>query len=541
MKILRKITLSVAAIVVVMATTVSLNVTPQHVVLANGQTPIKHLIVLVDENHSFDNFFGTYPNAKGFLPLRGTPAVDGIPSSAFVTGKNGKRFYPYLIQSKSVGPLPHGYFEMVGDYNQGRMNGFVIENQKYITHHPKLYKAISKQHGASKNMYMGEPMGHYDYHLIGPYWDYAQHFTMADHWFQPVFGPTSTNMMYLIAGRAGINGHNVYYTGKPYEQFTFRNIGDEMTNHQVSWTWYQAGWNHNRQNITDNPLMFFRNYKLGKYNKHIKDIRQFNYDLTHNRLPSVTFLKPAGNVDEHPGPGSNISKGVKYTVQLVNQIMASKYWDSTAIILTFDESGGWWDHVSPPQSRHLDGLKGDGPRIPMILISPYVRMNYVSHQIYNSDSILRFIEYNWHLPALTSIDAEANNLLPLFDFQRHNELPFYVNQNKEAPFPGKKRVNVIVNNFDAAQTGTCAPFKYNRKVYMSLKDLARNLNLIVKQNRAGNILTGPQGSVQLSSREMLYDRAGNAYIPIKLVANKLHFTVHQSGQNVYIQYINLSV
>lgn len=538
----RKMMLCAVTMTVCLATTVAVNVTPNHVAVANtSHTPIKHLIVIVDENHSFDNVFGTYPNASGFIALPGTPKADGIPANAYLLGTTGKKYHPYLIQSTTVGPLLHGYQQMVNDYNDGHMNGFVIQNEASIRAHDAMTQRQKVDGTTYRGVYAGEPLGHYDYHLMGTYWDYAQHFAMADHWFQPVFGPTSTNMMYLVAGRAGVNGHNVYYTGKPYEHFTFPNIGDEMSHHKISWTWYQAGWNSRRSSIVDNPFMFFRNYSDGKYNADIRDIRQFSYNLSHNQLSDVSFIKPPGELDEHPGQGSNLVAGEAYTAHLIDDVMASKYWDSTAIVLTFDESGGWWDHVTPPTVRNVDGLQGDGPRIPMILISPYARQDYVSHQIYNTDSILRFIEYNWHLPALTTADAKANDILPMFNFQNEDSLPLFISVNRERAFPHRKTVNVIINNFNAAQTGTYAPFASGKEVYMSLKDLERNFNLNGVWVRAGSLsVSGSSGSDVVSVHKMVYDGHGNAYLPLELIANKLNFRVDWKGKNeVQIKSINV--
>lgn len=406
------------------------------------RTPIRHLVIIVQENHSFDNYFGTYPNAVGFKPLAGTPVVDGLPAGAYNLGPNGQRYTPFTLsaaQSIIVAP-PHGYFDMIKDYNDGKMSGFVTESAAYLNKY--------HVHG-----FVGGPMGHYSYSTIGPYWDYAQHYALADHWFQAVMGPTTTNVMYLIAARAGQNYHNVYYTSPPTKNFDFNftNIGDVMSAHHVSWKWYQGQSTTSKVPIMDNPFMFFRNYRLGYYQGHMADLTKFDIALKQGQLPAVSFLKPNGQ-DEHPG--TNIELGVQYVTNTVNQIMKSKYWDSTAIILTYDESGGWYDHVAPPQTDlNVDGLQGDGPRVPTLIISPYSKQNFVSHQIYDTTSILRFMEYNWNLPALNEKDKNANNLISFFDFSKPHDTPYLIRDKTAATSTVfiKSRIKIVKWKLKAPQ------------------------------------------------------------------------------------------
>ena len=505
---LRAVLVGILAIAMAEAQIAAVQASPKHPVLADTSA-IQHLIVIVDENHSYDNVFGTYPGAHGFYPLPGTPQADGLSKTDFNLTLSGQRVYPHMLLSTAQGSIAHGYFAELRDYAHGSMSGYVSENQREMTRYH--YQAPVNQ-----------PMGYYNYRTVGPLWDYAQHFAMADHWFQPVFGPTITNLLYLVAGRAGVDGHNAYYTGVPYYHFRFSNIGDELSAHGVSWVWYQGNWNGNRNQIEDNPFMFFHNYQTGNYKTHIRDTSQFSYDVSHNLLPAVSFIKPPVGLDAYPG--ANMQVGLRYTENLVNEVMASPYWPSTAIILTFDESGGWWDHVTPPQISTPD-LQGMGPRIPMVLVSPWAKMNYVSHQVYNADSILRFIETNWNLPSLTEVDKTANNLLPLFDFSHPNSSKFYLGTNREPTFPGTYRIYVQVNNFITAQTGTYAPFLYRGSVYMSVADLARNLNLQKFTDSQGVTLQGQGGTVFLPHDHLLYDSYHRPYVAIASLRKSLGFSI----------------
>jgi acid phosphatase len=168
----------------------------------------------------------------------------------------------------------------------------------------------------------------------------------------------------------------------------------------------------------DRPTFaYFANYADGTAAKaeHLKDITDFfaalKSDDEHGGLPAVSFVKPLGPDNEHPGY-TDLMRGQQYVADLVAAVQKSDYWDSTAIIITYDENGGRWDHVAPPAIDRW----GDGTRVPAIIISPFAKRGFVDHTQYDTTSILKFIESRWHLRPLGTRDANANNLLNAFKF-----------------------------------------------------------------------------------------------------------------------------
>ncbi len=187
-----------------------------------------------------------------------------------------------------------------------------------------------------------------------------------------------------------------------------------------SWAWYAGGWNEALARNPDptfvfhhQPFTYFEAYADGTEAKaeHLKDEVDFVAAVAEGTLPAVSFVKPLGKVDEHAGY-STILDSERHLVDLIEQVKASPQWERTAIIVTYDDFGGWYDHVAPPVVDRW----GPGGRVPGIVISPYARRAFVDHTPYDHTSILAFIEWRFGLEPLTDRDAAANNLLGAFDF-----------------------------------------------------------------------------------------------------------------------------
>ena len=161
------------------------------------------------------------------------------------------------------------------------------------------------------------------------------------------------------------------------------------------------------------PFVYFEQYADGTSAKaeHLKDEDDFVASLGNETLPSVSFIKPLGKYDEHAGY-STVLSSEQHTADLIEQVKSSSYWKDTALIITYDDFGGWYDHVPPPVVDRW----GPGSRVPMLLISPCARKAFVDHTLYDTTSILKFIEWRYELQPLTDRDAQANNLLAAFDF-----------------------------------------------------------------------------------------------------------------------------
>jgi len=347
-------------------------------ILVPGSTPIERVIVLMKENHGFDNYFGTYPGA------------DGIPLNASLSNGSGGWVHPHWLNTTWTPDLPHSRAAMLEAYDGGRNDRFAAVAERLV---PGLGN-IS--------------VGYYDYRQLAYYWSLAGNFSLADHYFSSMLGPTDPNRLYSIAGDAGglwtnpIGGWGV----------DVPTIFDQLAGRGISWRYYgttngfETAVPLQLPHIAANPAM----------SSNVVQLATIGSDIVSGNLPSVTFIDPNGflpsdiEIDEHP-PG-DVTVGVAWTAGLIKSIMASPVWPSCALFLTWDESGGFYDHVPPPQVDQW----GYGFRVPMIVVSPFAKRDFIDHEIMDHTSILKFIARNWNLPPLTSREANATNMMSAFAF-----------------------------------------------------------------------------------------------------------------------------
>jgi len=351
-------------------------------------TPIKHVIAIMQENHSFDNYFGTYPTANGSLVNSITSKlqpVDGLPVGVCLPqGTTCVSPYP-ASASNTLNPI-EGQVIYEQDYAAGKMNGFA--------------------------QFSGtQAMAYFDYHQIAAYWDYAEEYGLADRYFASALSTTTPNRLLLMAGDSPVANN---YGPPPYLEYN-RTILDELDAHGLSWGYFDFV---NASGSSKNVYPF--NYFLNSTSQ-ISDVSKFLGDLSSGtNLPAVSFVNSLGSgaFDEHPP--ENVTDGELWVVSIVNAVMSSSYWDSSVVLITWDEGGGYFDHVAPPQLFTIENgnqsLSGYGQRVPLLVISPYAKENYVSESVLNHMSIVRFIEYNWNLPTLNRNVMASNNLLEFFDF-----------------------------------------------------------------------------------------------------------------------------
>ena len=199
-------------------------------------------------------------------------------------------------------------------------------------------------------------------------------------------------------------------------------IGDRLSDQNVSWAWYSGGWNtavlgHAGPlfQFHHQPFAYYANFADGTPGRadHLKDEQDFYTDVVGGKLPAVTFIKPLGPDNEHPGYATLLT-GQQHVADLVSTIQNSKYWSDTAIIITYDEHGGRWDHVAPP----VIDKWGPGLRVPTIVISPFAKKGFVDHTQYDTTSILKLIEARWNLQPLGTRDAATGDLSTAFDFSQ---------------------------------------------------------------------------------------------------------------------------
>jgi phospholipase C len=416
----------------------------------SGFGQLKHIVVIYLENHSFDNLYGEFPGANG-LAGAGAKATQldllGIPFAVLPTPPGGSfpsnlSNAPFSIeQYVSIGAntpdLVHRYYQEQAQIDGGKMDRFA---------------AISD----AKGLVMGY------YHTANlPLAAEAANNTLCDNFFHGAFGGSFLNHIHLISAQAPTfpnapqsirvqldqNGDLVkdgavtpqgyvvntsFTVNSPHPPTaptaslvpnqTFATIGDRLSDKNISWAWYSGGWNDALAGHPDplfqfhhQPFAYFANYADGTAAKakHLKDETDFIAAARAGTLPAVSFVKPLGEVNEHPGY-TNVKLGEQHVEELLQALRSNPHWKHTAVIITYDENGGFWDHVAPPVIDRW----GPGSRVPTLVISPLAKHGFVDHNIYDTSSILALIEHRWGLAPLSTRDAAANDLRNAFDFKQ---------------------------------------------------------------------------------------------------------------------------
>lgn len=341
-----------------------------------SNTPVEHVIVVMKENHAFDNYFGTFPGAEG------------IPPKVLLPDGSGGTVAPHWINSTSTNDLPHHRAAMLEAWDNGSNDRFAV---------------VAAQWGPGRAF---EAMGYYDERQIPFYWGLARNFTLADHYFQPMFGPTIPNRLFSFAGtNAGLETNVVEFS-----KFDGLTIFDQLQAKGVSWRYY-----HEPSSLHAPLPLYFRTLASNpEAVRRMIPLSRLLPDVRVGDFAQVTFVDPSDSstISEHPA--QNVSLGESWTKTLVSAIMSSGRWSTTAIFLTWDESGGYYDHLSPPQVDEW----GYGFRVPLLVISPFARRGWIDRDVMDHTSILKFIADNWGLPYLTNRQALAGNLMVAFLFGR---------------------------------------------------------------------------------------------------------------------------
>jgi len=458
------------------------------------KTPIKHLVVLFQENVPFDHYFGTYPNATNppgeprFVPAPGTPTVNGYTDALLNDNPNLANPKRLDRTDGNVCGSNHSYLPEQEAFDHGLMDEFVQFTGSHAT-------GCDGTHG----------MDYYDGNTVTAVWNYAQHYSLNDNSFGTTFGPSHIGAINLVSG----NNHGAV-TGEPtpnvvdgtqignveptYDDcpasalnvhFTGRNIGNLMNDHGVSWGFFSGGFLATSRNPDGTPVCGeshetaqgqvgldydsgnepFQYYQSTSNQLHLPptsvraighdDQANHQYDLSDfwaaagaGDLPAVSFLKAPGYEQGGIGPSSPLLEQ-QYLVDVVNHLEKLPTWRSTAVVIMYDDSDGGYDHVMPPilnDSQTVDdaltgpgqcgthtpilggyqGRCGYGPRLPLLIISPWARVNYVDHTLTDQTSIIHFIEDNWlggERVGDGSYDALSGPLTGMFDFSGRHRAP----------------------------------------------------------------------------------------------------------------------
>ncbi len=407
--------------------------------------PLRHFVYIIQENHSFDNYFGTFPGAKG---------ISKAVRLAFRPG--GKpRIAPFHLRTTALPhDLNHSWQAAHTAYDGGKMDGFLWAEWPRALHfywhgtvprpnpalvHPhttarrRRGRRVPRQREAERFGYFrdrlartpprGRPpqwvlntMGYYNWRDIPNYWEYAHRFTLCDDFFSSLMGPSEPNHLYTVAAQSGgmVNNPPPGIAGQA-DVYSFPTMVQLLEHAHVSWKYYDELKPHHH--TLWNPLPGFVEFRQKpRLMAHLVHLGQFYTDIHDHKLPAVSWIVPDPFNSEHP-PNDTV-QGMWHVTHLINALMESPYWNDTVIILTWDDFGGFYDHVPPPKVDRY----GYGPRVPTIILSPYVRPGFICHTYFDFTSPLKLIEVRYGLPALTQRDAHANDMLGCFNFKQ-NRLP----------------------------------------------------------------------------------------------------------------------
>jgi phospholipase C len=377
--------------------------TAQSAKLRQAIGKIEHVIIILQENRSFDHYFGTFPGADGLPMKNGKPAVC-IPNPKVPQGCT-KPFYDPDEVNKGG---PHQNVDAVRDINGGKMDGFIVRSFKgtpYCRLHPNT--VVCLQSAAAPDV-----MGYHDEREIPNYWQYAEHFVLQDRMFQPNVGWSEPAHLYAVsAWSAKCIPPNSAANCKSSLGFVDVDTGGRFPNansyqwtdltyllheHDVSWAYYVAphtvmdcGHDCSRTRGTPeiwNPLPDFQTVHDNEQLENIRPVSNFFALAKEGKLPAVSWIVPDWKHSEHP-PWP-ISDGQAWVTNLVNAVMQSSNWENSAIFITWDDWGGFYDHVAPPE---VDDA-GYGLRVPGLMISPYAKRGFIDHQTLSFDAYLKFIE-----------------------------------------------------------------------------------------------------------------------------------------------------
>ena len=423
---------------------------------------IKHIVVIMQENRSFDSYFGTFPGADGI------PMQNGVPTVCVNDPLTSQCVRPYHDAQDLNHGGPHGAPNARADIDHGKMDGFIAqaENGKG--------SCVNPEDPACSGNGQTDVMGYHDFHEIPNYWAYAKNFVLQDHMFEPDASWSLPSHLFLVSAwsaRCSIKGDPASCVNNIQGPVTLQRADNYNADYawtdltyllhkaNVSWAYYVAPGTQPdceddaascasvRQGAKTpgiwNPLPNFDTVQQDGQLSNIQSVNNFYTAAKNGTLPAVSWVTPNGNESEHPP--ALVSVGQTYVTGLINAIMQGPDWDSTAIFLAWDDWGGFYDHVVPP----VVDENGYGLRVPSLVISPYAKQDYIDHQTLSFDAYLKFIEDDFlnsqridprtdgrpdPRPDVREDSSILGNLLADFDFNQPPRPPLILPIN---PPPGQ--------------------------------------------------------------------------------------------------------
>jgi phospholipase C len=469
---------------------------------SNTTTPIQHLVVIFQENVSFDHYFGTYPNAQNpagepsFTAAQDTPSVNGLNETLLSFNPNAANPVRLGRSQAVTCDQDHSYTDEQKAFDHGLMDKFV----EFASGGSCTDKSIV--------------MDYFDGNTVTALWNYAQRFSMSDNSFGSTFGPSTPGALNLIAGQTHgattpdipgsvSNGtiigdprpvaanDDCTIASAPKAAMSGTNVGDLMNKANITWGWFMGGFKPSsvvngtavcatsHQNIAGatvkdyiphhEPFQYYTSTAnphhlppssvemIGRTDQanHQYDVSDFWAAVDAKNMPAVSFLKAPAYQDGHAGYSDPLDEQ-NFLVNTINRLQKMPTWKSTAVVIAYDDSDGWYDHVMGPivsqSATPDDALSGPGacgtpkagayqdrcgygPRLPLLVISPFAKRNFVDNSLTSQSSILRFIEDNWSLGRIgnQSFDAVAGSLSNLFDFSHSNNGKFLLDPTTGEP------------------------------------------------------------------------------------------------------------
>jgi phospholipase C len=368
-----------------------------------GIHKIQHVVVIMQENRSFDTYFGTYPGAAGL------PRQNGAFTVCVNDPRSGQCVKPYHNPTDKNGGGPHAASAATADLDGGKMDGFIAQAEK------GRKKCADPTNPNCTNVTTPDVMGYHDAREIPNYWAYAKNFVLQDHMFEPNASWSLPEHLFMVSAwsaKCTQPGNALSCTnaldgpskgkGVTRNDYAWTDLTYLLYKNKVSWAYYldqgsepdcaddQMTCTPHPQKVKVpgiwNPLPQFDTVKQDGQLANIQDIANFTTAARQGKLPAVSWVVPNGKDSEHPP--ALVSTGQAYTTALINAVMHGPDWNSTAIFLSWDDWGGFYDHVMPPAVDE----NGYGLRVPGLVISPYARQNYIDHQTLSFDAYLKFIE-----------------------------------------------------------------------------------------------------------------------------------------------------
>ena len=377
-----------------------------------GIHKIRHVVILMMENRSFDSYFGTYPGADG-IPRRNGRFTVCLPDPA--TRACERPYHDHLDRNTGG---PHEHLDAIRDVDAGRMDGFIRQVRRGLVHGCVVAPDLPL---CSLGRANPDVMGYHDWHEIPNYWSYARHFVLQDHMFEPATSWSLPARLYMLSEwSARCHRRNVAAScvnavenplAPPHEpqnptgqkpSYAWTDLTYLLHHYHVPWRYYVfAGTEPDcetgamscrpiRQRAKTpgiwNPLPWFTTVRKDHQLRDVTSISHFFAAARKGRLPAVSWVEPNNHVSEHPP--ALITNGQAFVTHVINTVMRSPDWRSSAIFLAWDDWGGFYDHVVPP----MVDINGFGLRVPALVISPYARAGFIDHQVASLDAYVKFIE-----------------------------------------------------------------------------------------------------------------------------------------------------